>query len=43
MEEAADTSSAGPLGACLFSDNQNWDDRALNDPEKPMGTDAYCV
>jgi len=23
MEEAADTSSAGPLGACLFPDNRN--------------------
>ena len=44
MEEAADTSSAGPLGASLFPDNQNWDDRALKDPEEPVSSDAYrCV
>lgn len=40
MEEAADTNSAGPLGACLFPDNQNRDDGALKHPEEAVGTDA---
>lgn len=44
MEEAADTSSAGPLETSLFPDNQNWDDRALKDPEEPGSSGAYrCV
>jgi len=41
-EEAADTSSAGPLEACLCSDNHNLDDGALKDPEEPGSIDA-CV
>lgn len=44
MEEAADTSSAGPLVTCLFPDNHDWDDGALKDLEEPVSIDAYvCV
>lgn len=40
MEEAADTSSAGPLEACLFSDNPNWHDGALRPPQEAVAADA---